>query len=104
VVAFCNIEAEIYGGNAKQRATNLTSEDEDNKWNGDNDQEENGSSVDTDPVFVLDSDINLKSLFLQGMLSDAQTPECAAILVVADEPVDREARDREPTEDDWTNM
>ena len=81
------------------------SEDEDDEWNEDNDQELEGeeSPADEDLVLDLDSDVNLESAFLRGLLSDVQISpilEHAAASAVTT----REMRDREPTEDDWENM
>ena len=110
MVAFCNIESEIYE-KAKQQVVDLTvndsSDDEDDEQSGDDNQGEGGSTADEDPVFELDGDINLESLFLQSMLLDMETSltsESGIIPAVVAGPAHGEMKDWEPTEDDWENM
>ena len=99
MVAFCNIEGEIYK-KAKQQAADLTvndsSEDEDD------DEDEDRSPLDRNPMFDLDSDVDLESPFLQNMLSDTRvspTPEQDATPGATTAPTRSE-----PTEDDWENI
>jgi hypothetical protein len=108
VVAFCNIESEIYK-KARDRVVDLTvndsSEDEDDNQS-DNDQDENGSPAGKDSTFDLDGDVDLESPFLQGLLSDTQTPTPgrSTTPAITNGSILMETRDRIPTEDDWKNM
>lgn len=76
VVAFYKIEDEIYQ-KARQKVTDLTaddsSEDKGDDQNGPNVEQEERSPIDRDLAFDLDGDVNLKSMFLQDMLSDVRT-------------------------------
>ena len=111
MVAFCNIESEIYE-KAKEKVADLTvdnasedEDDDDDELNDCNGQEEEGSPADEGLVFDLDGDVNLESAFLRGLLSDVRaSPTLESVGVVATELTHREMRDHEPTEDDWENM
>jgi hypothetical protein len=103
VVASCNIEGGIYE-KARQQVTDLTSndssEDKDDSQNKGDDQDEARSPVGKSPVCNLDSDVDLESSFLQGMLSDIQmspTPGRGTTPTAATDSV------CEPTEDGQEN-
>jgi hypothetical protein len=74
VVASCNIKGGIYE-KARQQVTDLTgnnSKDKDDSQHKDNNQDEARSPVGKSPGCNLNSDIDLKFLFLQGPLSETQ--------------------------------
>ena len=99
VVAFCNIENEIYVKADKQVVDPIVeelSEDEE-------DQNKDTNPMDKDGEFTLDDDVDLESSLLDSMLSDRQpalnqanTTACVAAVV--------EMRNHEPTEHDWENL
>ena len=101
VVAFYDIEAEIYA-RARQRINDQVSEDSSD--DSDNGDDEDRSPAGKDGEFELDGDIDLASPFLRNILSDERpTPgsEGAAPPAVA---VHGETRNREATEEEWENM
>ena len=116
MVAFHNIEAEIYA-KAKQRASDSavngsSGDDNDNKNDdGDGDGDDDGSNDDDDsrdPAvkggdFELDDDIDLMSPFLCNMVSDKQlTPDLMGLttpVAATDLEINRDA-----TAEEWENM
>ena len=102
VVAFCNIENEIYA-KANKQVVDLTVEDLSEDSEGDQDKDAN--PVDKDSEFNLDDDVDLRSPLLDGMLSDRQpTPDQENIPASAAVAARLETRNHEPTEDDWENL
>jgi len=102
VVAFCNIENEIYA-KANKQATNSTTEDSSEDEEGD--RNEDTDPVDKDGEFYLDDEIDLESPLLNSMLSDRQLepgPENFWASTTAAAHVG--AVNLEPTEDDWENL
>lgn len=100
VVAFYDIEAEIYT-KAKRQADDHTpedpSEDEDDNPNDDK------NPADEDGEFELDNDIDLSSPFLHNMLSDKQLVPDLEDVMTPTSTMYPEWRDREPTEEEWEN-
>ena len=98
VVAFCNIENEIYA-KANKQVIDLTTED---LSEDDEDKNEDANPVDKDREFNLDDDVDLESPLLDGMLSDRRPASNQENVAAITAHV--EMRDREPTEDDWENL
>ena len=105
IVAFCNIEEEIYA-KAKQQATDFvaenSSEDEDDGW----DESGHGGPMSNGEEFEFDDDIDLASPFLHGILSDKQlVPNFEdTTFRITTGNIGTETRNHEPSEDDWENM
>jgi len=98
---------EIYE-KAKQQVVDHTAddsneEDDDNQDDSGNDQDGGTGPTNEDPVFELDDDINLDSLFLQDTLSDTRVPTSGGTVVTTG-PVHMEVGDCEPTDEEWGDM
>jgi len=101
VVAFCNIENEIYA-KANKKVVDLTVED---LSEDEGDQDKDMNPVDKDSEFNLDDDVDLGSPLLNGMLSDRQpAPDRENVATSMATAVRLEPRNHEPTEDDWENF
>ena len=100
VVAFYDVEAEIYA-RAKQQAedtANDPGEDEDE----DDDSNEDRGPIDKDGDFELDDDIDLSSPFLHNMVSERPVPNFTGL--VAPVVATHLETNRNATTEEWDNM
>ena len=104
VVAFHDIEAEIYK-KAEEWASADATEGSDEDEDDDQDEEREPAKADDDQEFELDDDIDLASSFLRNMLADTKpsvlSPRGLAAPAVASL---MEVRNREATEEEWANV
>ena len=56
------------------------------------------------PHFELDGEVNLESIFLQGMLSEKSPLGSLTVTGYRGRLVSQDLDDAEPTEDDWRNL